>query len=283
MYRRLSGAEIPMNLFHPEKNIIDKIVSQIIFKVFFVGVLAPFSSKTKDADSHETLQPSREKMASMDIPALIQAYKGWKASLPKLNGDANLKVADEIVGGKLMVHKDQDIFNKWRIHADTILVQKTYADVTIEMTCPESAIKESLDKEDNDVKKDGIKRFVTCDLKEIHPASDETPILIWLHGGGMTLGQARESLSITCVQSLVKSDPPETGSAPPLILLSVEYRLAPEHPFPCAVIDILTAVKSVMEQFPRSPIHISGISAGGNLSCVAGLEAHRMYPGRVKR
>ena len=188
-----------------------------------------------------------------------------------------------LVGSSLLIVKeDQDIFNKWEIKsADTTLIQKTYADVTVEMTCPESAIRESLKQEYNDFKKDGLKRFATCSLQDINPSSDDIPILIWFHGGGMTVGHARESLSMQYVQSLVKS--PDGNNAQPLILLSVEYRLAPEHPFPCAIIDILTAVSSVMEQFPRSPIHISGISAGGNLSSVAGLEAHRVYPGRVKR
>ena len=80
VHRTLSGFEIPINFFHPEKNMIDKIISQIFFKVFFCGDLALFSSKTKDVRNHENLQLFRDNMENMDATPLAQAYKEWKAS-----------------------------------------------------------------------------------------------------------------------------------------------------------------------------------------------------------
>lgn len=57
-------------------------------------------------------------------------------------------------------------------------------------------------------------------------------------------------------------------------ILSVRYRLAPQHPFPSAIVDALTAYLSLIapppgsfhEPVPASKIVISGDSAGGNLS-----------------
>lgn len=65
--------------------------------------------------------------------------------------------------------------------------------------------------------------------------------------------------------------------------MSVDYSLAPERPFPFGVIDAISVVEFFVKSNPNRKIHISGISAGGNLALVSGLESHRKYPGRVKR
>jgi acetyl esterase/lipase len=70
---------------------------------------------------------------------------------------------------------------------------------------------------------------------------------------------------------------------PPLIIVSVEYSLAPEHPFPAAIIDALSAVEFILDGNPSRNIHIGGVSAGGHVALVAGLEAFRKYPGRISR
>jgi acetyl esterase len=90
------------------------------------------------------------------------------------------------------------------------------------------------------------------------------PLLVFLHGGGFVVGDL------------------ETHDAPCRLLcrhgglhvLSVEYRLAPEHPFPAAVHDARTALRWAFEHAedlsadPRR-IAIGGDSAGGNLAAVA--------------
>lgn len=82
-------------------------------------------------------------------------------------------------------------------------------------------------------------------------------VLINLHGGGFVLGSG----------SLVEAIPiaHETGTA----VIAVDYRLAPEHPFPAAVDDILAVYRVVLENHPASQIGIFGTSAGGFLTAMA--------------
>ena len=67
------------------------------------------------------------------------------------------------------------------------------------------------------------------------------------------------------------------------MFLSVEYSLAPEKPFPAAVIDSLSVCDYLLNTNADRKLHFGGVSAGGNLSLLCGLEAQRKFPGRVVR
>ena len=82
-------------------------------------------------------------------------------------------------------------------------------------------------------------------------------ILINLHGGGFVLGSG----------SLVEAIPiaVETGCE----VVAVDYRLAPEHPFPAAIDDIVAVYRHVLETHAASDIILYGTSAGGFLTAMA--------------
>lgn len=90
------------------------------------------------------------------------------------------------------------------------------------------------------------------------------PLLLWFHGGGWVLGGLdTENSYCTKVADICKC-----------IVVTVDYRLAPEHPFPACVDD---AFESVMWAFQSGPselnidnlkICLGGSSAGGNLTAV---------------
>lgn len=92
------------------------------------------------------------------------------------------------------------------------------------------------------------------------------PLLIFFHGGGWCVGD------LASYDSLCRQLANESGCA----LLSVDYRLAPEHPFPAAVNDARFAFEWAHEQadllgIDPQRIALGGDSAGGNLSIVTAL------------
>jgi epsilon-lactone hydrolase len=91
----------------------------------------------------------------------------------------------------------------------------------------------------------------------IAPGSDPSRALMFFHGGGYCSG------SIQSHRRLVT----EAGRAARLRTLAVAYRLAPEHPFPAAYDDALTAWRFLRNQgIAASDIAIGGDSAGAGLS-----------------
>ncbi|MDQ4114812.1 MAG: alpha/beta hydrolase [Actinomycetota bacterium] len=97
------------------------------------------------------------------------------------------------------------------------------------------------------------------------PAQPRTPALLWIHGGGMVLGDAGQD-SAFCRRVV-----DELG----IVVVSVEYRLAPEHPFPTPLEDCYTALQWLAGQPDIDParIAIGGQSAGGGLAAALALLA----------
>ncbi len=86
--------------------------------------------------------------------------------------------------------------------------------------------------------------------------------LIYLHGGGYVLGSAQTNLVL----------PIRVSRAAQMSVLSVEYRLAPEHPFPAGLDDALAAYRWLLEQgVNASSIGVFGDSAGGGLTLALAL------------
>jgi acetyl esterase len=95
---------------------------------------------------------------------------------------------------------------------------------------------------------------------------DVLPLLIYFHGGGWCVGDVA-SYDVLCRQLANMS-----GCA----VLSVDYRLAPEHPFPAALDDAALAFDWAVAQagllgIDAGRIALGGDSAGGNLSIVTAL------------
>ncbi|MEQ9359476.1 alpha/beta hydrolase [Coleofasciculus chthonoplastes] len=100
------------------------------------------------------------------------------------------------------------------------------------------------------------------------------PILVFFHGGGWVIG------NLEAVDSICRTLTNQAGC----IVVSVDYRLAPEHKFPAAVEDAYTATEWVAKNaasFQGDPkrIAVGGDSAGGNLAAVVALLSRdRKFP-----
>ena len=79
---------------------------------------------------------------------------------------------------------------------------------------------------------------------------------LWVHGGGYVGGSPRIMLSPAA----------SIARAGRLRVVSPGYRLAPEHPFPAATDDLMTAYRALLATTPAEQVIIGGESAGGGLA-----------------
>jgi salicylate hydroxylase len=101
---------------------------------------------------------------------------------------------------------------------------------------------------------------VSCDgtpaLQVGRPPRDDAPVVLHLHGGGYVMGSAELAAPLAG----------RLAAAAGGWSLVPDYRLAPEHPFPAALHDVLAAYRWLAREYPRAPILLSGECAGGGLA-----------------
>jgi acetyl esterase len=100
------------------------------------------------------------------------------------------------------------------------------------------------------------------------PKTELLPALMFFHGGGWTIGDL-DTHDMLCR---------ELAAGARCAVFSVEYRLAPESPFPAAVHDCIAATEFIFTNCEALNVHreriaVGGDSAGGNLAAVVALHA----------
>ncbi|HET9731103.1 MAG TPA: alpha/beta hydrolase [Acidimicrobiales bacterium] len=94
------------------------------------------------------------------------------------------------------------------------------------------------------------------------------PPVVFFHGGGWTIG------SLTSHDGMCR----QLAALTPAVVVAVDYRLAPEHPFPAAVDDAWAATVWVADHPDEigarpGPVAVAGESAGANLATVTAITA----------
>ncbi|MEW5736572.1 MAG: alpha/beta hydrolase [Thermodesulfobacteriota bacterium] len=88
------------------------------------------------------------------------------------------------------------------------------------------------------------------------PLTDGNKTVLFFHGGGFTIGSAEDHADL-CLRLSAAAHAP---------VLSINYRLAPEHPFPAAAEDCLAAYRFALARAGApGNLALAGISAGGTL------------------
>lgn len=98
----------------------------------------------------------------------------------------------------------------------------------------------------------------------VPPGSSDEQVLLYLHGGAYAMGSPRVA------RNMLKALLEPTR----LIGCSVDYRLAPEHPFPAGLDDAVAAYEWLLQTWAPEDIVVAGDSAGGGLA-IAMLVAAR--------
>ncbi|MBR0828324.1 alpha/beta hydrolase [Bradyrhizobium manausense] len=104
--------------------------------------------------------------------------------------------------------------------------------------------------------------------KRLRKQNGLSAALVFFHGGGWVIGNL-DTHDVACRKLADEGE---------LIAISVDYRLAPEHKFPAAVDDAITATKWVGDNarqlgIDASRLCVGGDSAGGNLAAVVAIAA----------
>ncbi len=99
------------------------------------------------------------------------------------------------------------------------------------------------------------------------------PALAFYHGGGWVIGNLDIYHSLCC----------EVAARLGMTVVSIDYRLAPEHPFPAASDDCLAATRWLAAGpaeigHPVTGLVVAGDSAGGHLAAVAAQQLHGALP-----
>ena len=102
------------------------------------------------------------------------------------------------------------------------------------------------------------------------------PCLLWIHGGGYILGCPEMDEQLLCRKA------GELGC----LVVAVDYRLAPEHPYPAALDDCDAALGWILENatalgVDTGTLVLGGASAGGGLAAALALRARDQRPGAI--
>lgn len=108
----------------------------------------------------------------------------------------------------------------------------------------------------------------TIPARVLVPEGTPRGVVVYLHGGGWVIG-ALPDFETLCRKLAVASS---------CVVVSVDYRMAPEDPYPAAADDAWTAVRWVAENMvplagAEVPLTVLGDSAGGNLAAVVARRA----------
>lgn len=108
----------------------------------------------------------------------------------------------------------------------------------------------------------------TIPVRVIRPLKPSGATVLYLHGGGWIIGDLESHHAHACRLADVSG----------AVVVNVDYRLAPEHPFPAAPLDAIAALEWVAAHIGElggdpARLAVAGDSAGGNLAAVAALHA----------
>jgi acetyl esterase/lipase len=247
--------------WHPHKSWLDLFVSFVVWLIFPLHKMAECPA---DKDSEETTKKHENFRSKM----VMGAESGAKGKITKW--EANSKCP--IVQFDYTI-KRTALLKEWGLYKESFDDKYPPSDITVILRFPASILEET--KGGDSSKKSNKNGCVALDELDIKSLPSDIPLLLHFYGGGMTIGVHSDGDGLELTQKVCEL------AGKPVIIGGVCYSQSPEHPFPVAVEEALTAVSHFLTALPNHKIHLTGISAGGNLAAVATMEMHRKFPGRI--
>ncbi len=100
-------------------------------------------------------------------------------------------------------------------------------------------------------------------VRVYEPLEPRGGVLVWIHGGGWIMG------NLSSYDPLCRALCNRSAAT----VVSVDYRLSPETPFPGALEDCEGALRWAASEWPDEPLAVGGDSAGGNIAAVLARRA----------
>jgi acetyl esterase/lipase len=98
------------------------------------------------------------------------------------------------------------------------------------------------------------------------PSEHERRLLVHTHGGAYVFAAGEAGLAEAALVAYFSNSP----------VLSVDYRMPPDHPFPAAVEDVVTVWRKMLESHDRANAAMFGSSAGGGLTMAVTLKLKQL-------
>ena len=108
----------------------------------------------------------------------------------------------------------------------------------------------------------GVRTFTLTPVKVDTEKKDK--VILYIHGGGYVLGSGVGGTAEAIYLSGLHN----------YIIVCVDYRLAPDHPFPAAIDDAFSVYKELVKEYGAENIAVFGTSTGGAMTLILSLQAH---------
>jgi len=252
-------------VWHPHLTWGQKVIAYLVH--FLIPLRSIGQTRIGSAEAKESTEKLRKMIHDNDYKLGGNAIHEWS----KASNDCLLA---ESIGS---IPFRNDILKEWNIVDELDVFPKPLnvrEEVKVLVRFPSTLLAP-------EVKRGNILDYSGCveveyDLIDLRNFAPDVPILIMYHGGGMMSGGNHDAKAIEEIVTLVQIAEQNNE----LITISIDYGLSPENIFPTAIIEGLSVIEYLLSNNTRK-LHITGLSAGANLSLVTGIESHRRYPGRI--
>jgi acetyl esterase/lipase len=263
--------------WHPHKTVLQCVMGWIFSYILPLYKIANYPASKDSAEAMERIEGFRGTLNKLEHmgKAVTTNFQKWSS----LAGGSPIAEVD------YKVPRRPNLLKAWGRTTAAFDNETSSSDITVRMFFPRSLLSaggddvDGVPTTDNSEANESKLNDYGCQVVKLTDLSRlpaHVPLVVYFHGGGGTMGVGLDSDATTLAVKLVEEQ------TEPIILASVEYSLAPDHPFPTTHVEAIDVLSHFIETTKTSTgkraIHVAGSSFGGYLAIVATMECLRHYP-----